>query len=83
MLNAIPSLYKIKRKHHFARSLARPLGGHTNTERGFLPTLATKIAEEIHIEAYANAQKDSALSSALRALKVDVSTEDHHPLVFV
>ena len=60
-------------------------GGHTNTERGYLPILATKLRAELkqfqNTEAFAsfgNADQD-----IVRQLEVHVSVEDQHPLRFV
>ena len=57
-------------------------GGHTNTERGFLPTLAAKLADELQIEAYAQGEA-SAVGGTLKALKIALSRADQHPLVLV
>jgi len=49
------------------------LCGHTNTERGYLPTLATKLQAELEAE-----QEPS-----LGAVEVVISQTDAHPLQFV
>ena len=48
------------------------LGGHTNTERGYLPVLATKLQEEL--------KHDESLESGV---EVAVSQSDQHPLQVV
>ena len=50
-------------------------GGHSNTERGYLPILATKL----HHELQSNEFKDQGLGD----VEVLVSQKDQHPLVFV
>lgn len=50
-------------------------GGHTNTERGYLPILATKL----HHELQAHEFKDQGLED----VEVLVSEKDCHPLEFV
>lgn len=45
------------------------LGGHTNTERGYLPTLALKLQHELKVENL--------------SLEVIVSKNDKHPLQIV
>lgn len=47
------------------------LGGHTNTERGYLPILASRLRDEL------------AASQGPDAPEVLVSEEDRHPLVLV
>ncbi|KAJ7721823.1 NGG1p interacting factor 3 [Mycena maculata] len=49
------------------------LCGHTNTERGYLPTLATTLRSEL----------GAAPDSGLDGLEVIISEEDKHPLEFV
>ncbi|KAJ7105574.1 NGG1 interacting factor 3-like protein [Mycena epipterygia] len=49
------------------------LCGHTNTERGYLPTLATKLRSELEI----------APDSSLGSVEVIISQVDAHPLQFV
>lgn len=61
-------------------------GGHTNTERGYLPTLARRLSEElasVASEVEGKAEGDTTGASVLRALRVDVSTKDKHPLAVV
>ena len=48
------------------------LCGHTNTERGYLPTLAEKLRSEL---------EDSRFSG--EKVEVHISTEDRHPLDIV
>ncbi len=56
-------------------------GGHTNTERGYLPWLAKDILEFIQEEV---AQPtDPAGAELLKDLEVVVSQRDQHPLVTV
>jgi putative NIF3 family GTP cyclohydrolase 1 type 2 len=50
-------------------------GGHTNTERGYLPVLAKKL----QLELQSNEFKDQGLGD----VEVLVSQKDHHPLEFV
>ncbi|KAJ7738078.1 NGG1 interacting factor 3-like protein [Mycena maculata] len=49
------------------------LCGHTNTERGYLPTLATKLRSEL----------EATPDSELDGFEVIISEEDKHPLEFV
>ncbi|GBE77470.1 GTP cyclohydrolase 1 type 2/Nif3 [Sparassis latifolia] len=56
------------------------LCGHTNTERGYLPMLAEKIAAELQLEIR---EASPALQTPLSKLQVRVSETDHHPLWFV
>ncbi|KAJ3485432.1 hypothetical protein NLI96_g4951 [Meripilus lineatus] len=56
------------------------LCGHTNTERGYLPTLGEKIKSYLEEEA---SNADPEFATALRALEVHVSQEDRHPLQIV
>jgi hypothetical protein len=51
------------------------LGGHTNTERGYLPVLASKLRAEL-------AKLDSE-GKEFEAASVHISQEDRHPLDFV
>jgi hypothetical protein len=60
-------------------------GGHTNTERGYLPVLATKLQAELKkfqqtdtFASYADTDQE-----IVRQLEVHVSVEDRHPLQFV
>lgn len=48
-------------------------GGHTNTERGYLPTLAQKLLAELRSEVFRNED--------LGGVEVLVSEQDKHPLV--
>jgi len=61
------------------------LCGHTNTERGYLPILATKLRAELkqfqNTEAFAS--YIDADQKIVRQLEVHVSAEDQHPLQFV
>ena len=50
-------------------------GGHTNTERGYLPILAAKLHHELQAKEF----KDQGLGD----VEVLVSQKDHHPLEFV
>ena len=59
------------------------IGGHTNTERGYLPILAKKLTSELQSEANDVFGIDPALASTLRSLEVHVSKEDKHPLQIV
>lgn len=56
-------------------------GGHTNTERGYLPILGQKLKQAL--TEFASAEADAAHASALRSLEVEVSKEDKHPLQIV
>ncbi|KAJ7264494.1 GTP cyclohydrolase 1 type 2/Nif3 [Mycena haematopus] len=49
------------------------LCGHTNTERGYLPTLVTKLQDELK----------AAPEPGLGAVEVIISQADAHPLQFV
>ena len=55
------------------------VGGHTNTERGYLPTLADRLKQELAREA----ETDVTNATVLKALKVDISKADKHPLQIV
>ncbi|OBZ68505.1 Protein NIF3 [Grifola frondosa] len=57
------------------------LCGHTNTERGYLPILAKKLAEELQNEL--SDATDPAAATALQSLKPVISEADKHPLKFV
>jgi len=61
------------------------LCGHTNTERGYLPILATKLRTELkqfqNTEAFASYL--DADQEIVRHLEVHISAEDQHPLQFV
>lgn len=48
------------------------VGGHTNTERGYLPVLAEKLLQEIQSE-----------GRNIEGLEILVSKRDAHPLTFV
>ncbi len=51
------------------------LGGHTNTERGYLPVLASKLRVE-----FAKLEGEEKM---FEAASVHISQEDRHPLAFV
>ena len=51
------------------------LGGHTNTERGYLPVLASKLRVE-----FAKLEGEEKM---FEAASVHISREDRHPLDFV
>jgi hypothetical protein len=51
------------------------LGGHTNTERGYLPVLASKLRAEL--------EKSDGDGKFLEVASVHISQEDRHPLDFV
>jgi len=61
------------------------LCGHTNTERGYLPILATKLRTELkqfqNTEAFASYL--DADQEIVRHLEVHISAQDQHPLQFV
>lgn len=59
----------------------RSIGGHTNTERGYLPWLAKDIKEFIQEEV--SQPTDPAEAELLKDLEVFVSQKDEHPLVTV
>jgi hypothetical protein len=64
----------------FKRVLVRTLkvsfpGGHTNTERGYLPELATKLQEKL--AEHQGDEKDFIPAD------IHISQEDKHPLDFV
>lgn len=59
----------------FSKSQEFLLGGHTNTERGYLPVLASKLRAEL-------AKLDSE-GKGFEAASVHISQEDRHPLDFV
>ncbi len=50
-------------------------GGHTNTERGYLPILAQKLYKEL--------QSEGCEEGCLEGVEVLVSENDRHPLDFV
>lgn len=60
-------------------------GGHTNTERGYLPILASKLRKELRH--YQETEIFTALTDSdqevVRQLEIDVSAEDRHPLKIV
>lgn len=56
-------------------------GGHTNTERGFLPWLAKDIEEFIQEEI--EQPTDPAEVEMLKGLEIVVSQQDKHPLVTI
>lgn len=56
-------------------SMHRPQGGHTNTERGYLPVLAEKLRTEFSGQDYDDQD--------VRDIEVLISQEDRHPLHFV
>lgn len=51
------------------------LGGHTNTERGYLPVLASRLKAELG--------KLEGEEKGSEATSVHISQEDRHPLDFV
>jgi len=51
------------------------LCGHTNTERGYLPTLAKNLAEEL--------KSGSGYIGEAKGLDVHVSQQDRHPLIAI
>ena len=51
------------------------IGGHTNTERGYLPVLASKLRAEL--------QRLDGDRENIEAASVHISQEDRHPLDFV
>ena len=53
----------------------RIVGGHTNTERGYLPILAAKLRQELCGEEYKN--------QGVKEVEIFISQEDRHPLEFV
>ncbi|KIP11696.1 hypothetical protein PHLGIDRAFT_114278 [Phlebiopsis gigantea 11061_1 CR5-6] len=54
------------------------LCGHTNTERGYLPTLAQRLKQSFNtISAEDAGSEDTAI---LRSLEIEVSKKDKHPL---
>lgn len=59
------------------------LCGHTNTERGYLPTLAEKLKAQLHGTASEVKSTDGELAMTLLLMEVVVSKEDKHPLQIV
>ncbi|TCD70110.1 hypothetical protein EIP91_004839 [Steccherinum ochraceum] len=59
------------------------LCGHTNTERGYLQTLAEKLRTQIQTEAQEVTELNPSLASTLRSLDVHISKADKHPLQIV
>ena len=51
------------------------IGGHTNTERGYLPILAKKLLTELHSEEFRDEDLDD--------VKILISEQDRHPLAIV
>ena len=51
------------------------IGGHTNTERGYLPVLAQKLNHEFQTQEFQE--------QGLGEVEVLVSEKDRHPLDFV
>ncbi len=68
-------IFTVQRSHKFTCT-----GGHTNTERGYLPRLAKRLRKQLTEEA---AQVDAEEAQALTALEVYVSEKDEHPLQVV
>ncbi|GJE86290.1 Nif3-like dinuclear metal center hexameric protein [Phanerochaete sordida] len=58
------------------------LCGHTNTERGYLPTLAQKLKSTLS-NVVAPEETDAAHASFLRSLEIEVSKEDKDPVQIV
>ena len=58
-----------------------PAGGHTNTERGYLPTLARRLKQSFDVISAGDAGAEDAAS--LRTLEIEVSKKDKHPLQIV
>jgi len=52
-------------------------GGHTNTERGYLPILAQKLYKELQSE------DPQGASEGLEDVEILVSESDRHPLEIV
>ena len=70
------TLYFVSTSNTFFRKNAESsLGGHTNTERGYLPVLARKLQAEL-----AAHQGDEEYSISA---DIHISQEDKHPLDFV
>ena len=63
-------LFEKKRKAQVSR-----LGGHTNTERGYLPVLASKLHTEL--------AKLGGEEKIFETTSIHISQEDRHPLDFV
>jgi len=59
------------------------LCGHTNTERGYLPLLASKLKTQLSLESHEVNELNPGLSNALRSLSVHISSADRHPLQVV
>ncbi|KAF7966113.1 hypothetical protein HWV62_33881 [Athelia sp. TMB] len=53
-------------------------GGHSNTERGYLPVLASRLRDELRLLKGQGTDSDAGAH-----LEVHVSTADHDPLQFV
>ena len=64
-------------------SCIHSLGGHTNTERGYLRILAEKLKNQLQSEAQHASASSPDLASALSSLEIHVSTADKHPLLIV
>jgi hypothetical protein len=60
-------------------------GGHTNTERGYLPLLAEKLRAELALERGAEDEPEdrTLLTLVDDAVEVLVSERDAHPLAIV
>ncbi len=57
------------------------IGGHTNTERGYLPILAQKLSAQLKNEV--GTESNPQQTSDLRTWEVYVSKKDKHPLQIV
>lgn len=70
-------------RYSCVRSCTHLLGGHTNTERGYLRVLAEKLKNQLQSEAQDANASSPDLASTLSSLEVHVSTADKHPLLVV
>lgn len=59
------------------------LCGHTNTERGYLPTLGKRLLDELKVESNELQTSDPDAASLLSSMVTHVSEEDKHPLRIV
>lgn len=75
-------------KHHEIRAavsggMSVLLGGHTQTERGFLKLLARRLEAELHADADSHADLASASAKAKSPISVLVSSQDRAPTLLM
>ena len=82
--NVILCAYRCLTRLVFSFPDLHPVGGHTNTERGYLPILAEKLRERIHtMDLRELSPEELIFAPVIKSLQVDVSEMDQHPLQIV